>query len=119
MSSNSNQTNQKNIQVSEDLLNALNDLGAKGESHQDIIWRLITKKRRQGTLHNKKELREKFKDIDDEFFSNFDINLQSLEQALDVDDEEINTEEIRSILKGIESLCDDLDDLSPENEFSK
>jgi hypothetical protein len=38
---------------------------------------------------------------------------------LDVDDEEINTEEIRSILKGIESLCDDLDDLSLENESSK
>src|SRR5688572_6622219 len=114
-SSNSNQANQKNIQVSEDLLNAVNDLSAKGESHQDIIWRLITKKRRSGTLHNKKELREKFKDTGwdmDEFFSNFDINLQSLEQALDVDDEEINTEEIRSILKGIESLCDDLDDLS-------
>jgi hypothetical protein len=55
----------------------------------------------------------------EEFFSNFDINLQSLEQALDVDDEEINTEEIRSILKGIESLCDDLDDLSLENESSK
>jgi predicted CopG family antitoxin len=120
--SSSNQTNQKNIQISEDLLNALNDLGAKGESHQDIIWRLITKKRRSGTLHNKKELREKFKDIGwdmEEFFSNFDINLQSLEQALDVDDEEINTEEIRSILKGIESLCDDLDDLSLENESSK
>ena len=62
--SSSNQTNPKNIQVSEDLLNALNDLGAKGESHQDIIWRLITKKRRSGTLHNKKQLREKFKDID-------------------------------------------------------
>jgi hypothetical protein len=29
------------IQVSEDLRNALKDLGKKGESYEDIIWRLI------------------------------------------------------------------------------
>jgi hypothetical protein len=42
-----------------------------------------------------------------------------LQAELYIYNEEINTEEIRSILKGIESLCDDLDDLSPENESSK
>jgi hypothetical protein len=29
------------IQVSEDLRNALKDLGKKGETYEDIIWRLI------------------------------------------------------------------------------
>ena len=29
------------IQVSEELRNALKDLGKKGESYEDIIWRLI------------------------------------------------------------------------------
>ena len=92
----SNETNQKNIQVSEDLLNALNDSGAKGESHQDIIWRLITKREDKERFIIRNILRMKLKDLEDEFFSNFDINLQSLEQALDIDDEVINTEEIKT-----------------------
>jgi predicted CopG family antitoxin len=29
------------IQVSEDLRNALKDLGKKGESYEDVIWRLV------------------------------------------------------------------------------
>jgi predicted CopG family antitoxin len=29
------------IQVSEELRNALKDLGKKGESYEDILWRLI------------------------------------------------------------------------------
>ena len=93
-------------------------MGAKGESHQDIIWRLVTQKRRSGTLHNKKILWEKFEDITEETLEKFGYNLQDLEQELD-DNEEIDTEEIRSILKAMEYLCDDLDDLSPENESSK
>jgi hypothetical protein len=36
--------------------------------------------------------------------------LQELIGELDIDNEEINTEEIRSILKAMEYLCDDLDD---------
>jgi hypothetical protein len=37
-----------------------------------------------------------------------------LEAELDIDNEEIHTEEIRSILKGIEYLCDDIDDLGKQ-----
>lgn len=29
------------IQVSEDLRNALKDLGKKGESYEDVIWKLV------------------------------------------------------------------------------
>jgi hypothetical protein len=39
------------------------------------------------------------------------MNLQDWEAELDLPDEEIDTEEIRSILKGMEYLCDDIDDL--------
>ena len=103
------------IQISEDLCNVLRDLGVKGESYQDIIWRLVTKRRRPGTLHNKKELKEKydgeFDEGIDEYLLNFQYKLQDLEQELDVDIEEIHTSEIRSILVGIEQICDELDDL--------
>ena len=43
-------------------------------------------------------------------YSIFNCNLQDLEAEL-IDNEEIDTEEIRSILKGMEYLCDDIDDL--------
>jgi len=65
--------------------------------------------RRHGRIYNKKELRENFEDIDD-ILQNFDMLLQQLIGELDIDNEEINTEEVRSILKAMEYLCDDLDD---------
>ena len=107
--------NKSTIQISEDLGNALKDLGQKGESYQDIIWRLATKKRRSGNTYNKKELMEKFEDMD-EVFVLFDDNLQDLDGAIGTHEEEIDTEEIRSIMVAIEQLCDELDDLSLENE---
>ncbi len=65
--------------------------------------------RRHGRIYNKKELRENFEDIDD-ILQNFEMLLQELIGELDIDKEEINTEEVRSILKAMEYLCDDLDD---------
>ena len=29
------------IQISEDLRNVLNDLGEKGESYEDVLWKLV------------------------------------------------------------------------------
>ena len=100
------------IQISEDLRNALKDLGKKGESYEDVLWRLVhNKNRRHGDVYNIEELKKIDKELIDETLQNFNYNLQDLEAELDIDNEEIDTEEIRSILKGMEYLCDDIDDL--------
>ena len=100
------------IQISEDLRNALKDLGKKGESYENVLWRLVhNKHRRHGDLYNIEELKKIDKELIDETLENFNYNLQDLEAELDLPDEEIDTEEIRSILKSMEYLCDDIDDL--------
>jgi predicted CopG family antitoxin len=100
------------IQISEDLRNALKDLGKKGESYENVLWGLVhNKDRRHGDLYNIEELKKIDKELIDETFERFNGNLQDLETELDLPDEEIDTEEIRSILKGMEYLCDDIDDL--------
>jgi predicted CopG family antitoxin len=100
------------IQISEDLRNALKDLGKKEESYEDVLWRLVhTKNRRHGALYNIDELKKIDEELIDETLENFNYNLQDLEAELDINNEEIHTEEIRSILKGMEYLCVDIDDL--------
>ena len=100
------------IQISEDLRNALKDLGKKGESYENVLWRLVhNKDRRHGDVYNIEELKKIDEELIDETLENFNDNLQDLETELDIHNEEINTEEIRSILKGMEYLCDDIDDL--------
>jgi predicted CopG family antitoxin len=100
------------IQISEDLRNTLKDLGKKGESYENVLWRLVhNKARRHGDVYNIEELMKIDKELIDETIENFGDNLQDLEAELDLPNEEIDTEEIRSILKGIEYLCDNIDDL--------
>jgi predicted CopG family antitoxin len=104
------------IQISEDLRNTLKDLGEKGESYEDVIWKLVhNKNRRQGNVYNIEELEKIDKELIDETLESFNMNLQDLEAELDINNEEIDTDEIRSILKGIEYLCDDIDDLKQED----
>jgi predicted CopG family antitoxin len=113
------------IQISEDLRNALKDLGKKGESYEDVLWRLVyTKNRRHGDLYNIEELKKIDEELIDETLENFDMNLQDLQAELYIYNEEINseqinteinTEEIRSILKAMEYLCDDIDDLGKQD----
>ena len=100
------------IQISEDLRNALKDLGKKGESYENVLWTLVhNKDRRHGDLYNIEELKKIDKELIDETLQKFNDNLQDLEAELDLPNEEMDTEEIRSILKGIEYLCDDIDEL--------
>ena len=100
------------IQISEDLRNALKDLGKKGESYENVLWRLVhNKDRRHGDVYNIEELKKIDEELIDETLESFNDNLQDLEAELDIHNEEIDTEEIRSILKGMEYLCDDIDDL--------
>jgi predicted CopG family antitoxin len=104
------------IQISEDLRKVLNNLGEKGESYGDVLWKLVhNKDRRHGDLYNIEELRKIDEELIDETLEKFNINLQDLDAELDINNEEINTEEIRSILKGMEYLCDDIDDLKLRN----
>jgi hypothetical protein len=104
------------IQISEDLRNALKDLGKKGESYEDVLWNLVhNKDRRHGDLYNIEELKKIDEELIDETLEYFNCNLQDLEAELDINNEEIHTEEIRSILKGMEYLCDDIDDLKQED----
>ena len=101
------------IQISEELRNALKDLGNKGESYEDVLLKLVhNKDRRHGDLYNIEELKKIDKELIDETLEYFNCNLQELEAELDLPNEEIHTEEIRSILKGMEYLCDDIDDLN-------
>ena len=112
------------IQISEDLRNALKDLGKKGESYENVLWTLVhNKDRRHGDLYNIEELKKMDEELIDETIENFGDNLQDLEAELYIYNEEINseeinteinTEEIRSILKGMEYLCDDIDDLGKQ-----
>jgi len=74
----------------------------------------ISKDKRHGRRYNKEELRKNFKKITDQTLGNLDFQLQELQYELDANNEEIDTEEIRIILKGIEQLCDDIDDLVEE-----
>ena len=100
------------IQISEDLRNALKDLGKKGESYENVLRRLVhNKDRRHGDVYNIEELKKIDEELIDETLENFNDNLQDLENELYINNGEIDTEEIRSILKGIEYLCDDIDDL--------
>jgi predicted CopG family antitoxin len=100
------------IQISKDLRNALKDLGKKGESYENVLWRLVhNKARRHGDVYNIEELKKIDKELIDETFERFNGNLQDLEAELDLLDEEIDTEEIRTILKSVEYLCDNIDDL--------
>ncbi|HJT85359.1 MAG TPA: hypothetical protein VJ697_12840 [Nitrososphaeraceae archaeon] len=104
------------LQISEELRNVLNDLGEKGESSEDVLWKLVhNKDRRHGDLYNIEELKKIDEELIDETSERFNIHLQDLEAELDINNEEINTEEIRSILKGIEYLCDNIDDLQQED----
>ena len=99
------------IQISEDLRNALKNLGTKGESYENVLWTLVhNKDRRHGHLYNIEELKKMDEELIHETLQYFSDNIQDLETEL-IDNEEINTEEIRSILKGMEYLCDDIDDL--------
>jgi hypothetical protein len=108
------------IQISEDLRNALKDLGKKGESYENVLWGLVhNKNRRHGDLYNIEELEKIDKELIDETLENFNYNLQDLEAELDMNSEKIDTEEIRSILKGIEYSCDDIDDLKEKKEIKK
>ncbi len=108
------------IQISEDLRNTLKDLGKKGESYENVLWRLVhNKDRRHGHLYNIEELKKIDKELIDETLENFNYNLQDLEAELYIYNEEIDTEEIRSILKGIEYLCDDIDDLKENKKIKK
>ena len=45
------------IQVSEELRNALKDLGKKGESYEDIIWRLIRDSKSKTNLDDEEDSR--------------------------------------------------------------
>jgi hypothetical protein len=100
------------IQISEDLRNALKDLGKKGESYENVLWTLVhNKDRRHGDLYNIEELKKIDEELIDETLEYFNRNIQDLEAEVDRHNEEIDTEEIRSILKGMEYLCDDIDDL--------
>lgn len=76
----------------------------------------IPKEGRHGGCYNKNELRKNFKEITDQILGNFDFQLQELQYELDTNNEEIDTEEIRGILKSIEYLCEDLDDLENKNK---
>jgi predicted CopG family antitoxin len=117
------------IQISEDLRNALKDLGKKGESYENVLWRLVhNKDRRHGDLYNIEELKKIDEELIDETLENFNYNLQDLQAELYIYNEEINTEEIRkeidteeirSILKGMEYLCDDIDDLKENKKIKK
>ena len=99
------------IQISEDLRNALKNLGKKGESYENVLWTLVhNKARRHGDVYNIEELKKMDEELIHETLQYFSDNIQDLETEL-IDNEEINTEEIRSILKGMEYLCDDIDDL--------
>ena len=54
------------IQISEDL-NALKDLGKKGESYENVLWKLVhNKDRRHGDLYNIEELKKIDKELIDE-----------------------------------------------------
>jgi predicted CopG family antitoxin len=104
--------NKSTIQISEDLRNELKGLGEKGESYEDVLWKLVyTKNRRHGDLYNIEKLKKIDEELIDETLEKFNYNLQDLEAELDINNEEIHTEEIRSILKAMEYLCDDIDDL--------
>ena len=71
------------IQISEDLRNALKDLGKKGESYEDILWRLVhTKNRRHGDVYNIKELKKIDEELIDHSLECFNMNLQDLEAEL-------------------------------------
>ena len=112
------------IQISEDLRNTLKDLGTKGESYENVLWRLVhNKDRRHGDVYNIEELKKIDEELIHETLQYFSDNLQDLEAELYIYNEEINseeinteinTEEIRSILKGMEYLCDDMDDLGKQ-----
>jgi hypothetical protein len=94
----------------------LKDLGKKGESYEDVLWKLVhNKDRRHGDLYNIEELKKIDEELIDETLEYFNCNLQDLEAKLDINNDKINTEEIRSILKGIEYLCDDIDDLKQDD----
>ena len=100
------------IQISEDLRNALKDLVKKGESYENVLWTLVhNKDRRHGDVYNIEELKKIDEELIDKTLEHFNCNLQDLEAELDFPNEEIDTEEIRSILKGIEYICDDIDNL--------
>jgi len=99
------------IQISKDLRNALKDLVKKGESYENVLWTLVhNKDRRHGDVYNIEELKKMDEELIHETLQYFSDNLHDLETEL-IDNEEIDTEEIRSILKGMEYLCDDIDDL--------
>ena len=107
------------IQISEDLRNELKDLGKKGESYENVLWTLVhNKDRRHGDVYNIEELMKIDKELIDDILERFNANLQDLEAELDLPNEEIDTEEIRSILKGMKYLCDYIDDLK-ENKIKK
>ena len=78
------------------------------------------KDRRHGDVYNIEELKKIDEELIHETLQYFSDNLQDLEAELYIYNEEINTEinteEIRSILKGMEYLCDDIDDLGKQED---
>ena len=66
-------------------------------------------------IYNIEELKKIDEELIDETLERFNVHLQDLDAELYINNEEINTEEIRSILKGIEYLCDNIDDLKQED----
>ena len=108
------------IQISEGLRNALKDLVKKEKVMKMFYGNLYTTNRRHGDVYNIDELKKIDEELIHETFQCFNANIQDLEAELFIYNEEINseeinteinTEEIRSILKGMEYLCDDIDDL--------
>ena len=68
------------IQISEDLRNALKDLGNKGESYENVLWRLVhNKARRHGDVYNIEELKKMDEELIHETLQYFSDNLQNLE----------------------------------------
>ena len=107
------------IQISDELRNRLKYLGRKGESYQDVIWRLIDKDRRDGGCYKIGELRKlEENDAVDWIIGPLHKNIQTLGECIDLEDEnsEIDTEDLRKLIReGIEPLIDDLDDFAEEH----
>lgn len=78
--------------------------------------------RRHGSTYSIEELRNIDKDFVNEVLDLFNMNLQELEGEINILEngkKDIDTEETRSILKGIEQLCDDIDNLVEEHKIKK
>jgi hypothetical protein len=107
--------NRSSIQISKELRNELKRLGIKGESYEDVLWRLVQKSKVPGGLWKRKDIL-KLKE-GEWIIDTFSGNMHDLDAELDIEQQdenaEINTQEVRSILTGIRQLCDQLDEEMP------